>query len=330
VQIRAVREPDTADLAAALESVRRHLRPTPVVASPELGERVWLKLETLQPTGSFKVRGGIAAVSKIQSIDPNANVIAASAGNAGLGVAFACSVLKVRATIVVPTTVSPAKRDALKRFDVEVVEHGDTYDEAEAYGIEQTGSGAHFVSAYNDPDVIAGQSTILAELFEQVPSLAAVIAPVGGGGLVAGIAFAAASPGPEGTHRVDVHGVEAEMSRALSTAVAAGETVPIDVGPTLADGLAGNLEPGSVTVSLAARYVKSIVGVDDEALKDATRFLAYEHGLVAEPSGVAGVAAIRSGALTLKNDAGAGDVVVVVSGRNVSRGLLGRILESRA
>ena len=147
---------------------------------------------------------------------------------------------------------------------MEVVEHGDTYDEAEAYGIEQTESGAQFVSAYNDPDVIAGQSTILAELFEQVPSLAAMVAPVGGGGLVAGIAFAAAQV--RKVPRVDVHGVEAEMSRALSTAVAAGETVPIDVGPTLADGLAGNLEPGSVTVS-DHRAVREEHRVDDEALR---------------------------------------------------------------
>ncbi len=329
--IRRVREPDTVDLAAAIESVGRHLRPTPVVRSPGLGDRVWLKLETLQPTGSFKVRGGIAAVSRILSAEPDAKIIAASAGNAGLGVAFACAVLGVRAAIVVPTTVSPAKRDALDRFDVDLIERGDTYDEAEAHGIELAGFGGHFVSAYNDPDVIAGQSTILSELTYQVPSLAAVISPVGGGGLVAGIGLAAALwNSSEPGQAVDTYGVEAKMSRALSTAVATGKTVPIDVGPTIADGLAGNLEPGSVTVALAAQYVKSIVGVDDDALREATRFLAHEHGLIAEPSGVAGVAAIQSGALQMSERDTAGDVVVVVSGRNVARELLVRILEDPA
>jgi threonine dehydratase len=331
VEIRRVREPDIDDFEAATETVGRHLPPTPVIPSPGLGDRVWLKLETLQPTGSFKVRGGIAAVSRILSTEPNPKIIAASAGNAGLGVAFACALLGVRATIVVPTTVSPAKRDALRQFEVELLEHGDTYDEAEAYGIEQSNNGAHFVSAYNDPDVIAGQATIAGEICDRLPSVGEIIAPVGGGGLVTGIGFAVARRNSSGhAHPIQVHGVEAAESRALSTAVAAGETVPIDVGRTIADGLAGNLEPGSVTVDLAARYTTSIVGVDDDALRTSMRFLAYEHGLIAEPSGVAGVAAIQTGALRFDDDTPGRDVVVVLSGRNVSREMLLRILEDPA
>jgi threonine dehydratase len=331
MKIRQVREPDIDDLAAAAETVGGHLPPTPIIRSPGLGDRVWLKLETLQPTGSFKVRGGVAAVSRILSTDPNAKIIAASAGNAGLGVAFACALLGVKPTIVVPTTVSPAKRDALKQFEVELLEHGDTYDDAEAYGIEQSGNGVHFVSAYNDPDVIAGQATIAGEIYDQIPSAGVIIAPVGGGGLVAGIGLAVASRNGSGhAHPIRVHGVEAAESRALSTAVAAGQTVPIDVGPTIADGLAGNLEPGSVTVALAARYATSIVGVDDDALRKAMRFLAYEHGLVAEPSGVAGVAAILTDALRIDHEIPNRDIVVVLSGRNISRETLLRILEDSA
>jgi threonine dehydratase len=270
-------------------------------------------------------------VSRILDEEPRARILAASAGNAGLGVAFGCAVLGVKGTIVVPTTVSAAKREALKRFDVDLIEHGDTYEEAEAYGIEQSKSGTHFISAYNDPDVIAGQATIAGELFDQVPNLTSVVVPVGGGGLIAGIGFAAASTSSaKGHHPVEVHGVEAKMSPALSTAVAAGATVPIEIGPTIADGLAGNMEPGSVTVSLAARYATSIVGVDDDALRNAMRFLAYQHGLVAEPSGVAGVAAIMSGSLGLDDHSGNGDVVVVLSGRNVSRELLVSILADLA
>jgi threonine dehydratase len=321
MEIREVREPGIDDLHEASAIVRRHLKPTPLIQSTQLGDHVSIKLETLQPTGSFKVRGAIVAISKIIAREPDARILAASAGNHGLGVAFASALLGVRATVVVPTNASPAKLEALKRFDAEVIGHGDSYDEAEAYALNLTEPGSHFVSAYNDSDVIAGQSTVMTELREQVLNLASIVVPVGGGGLIAGIALAACVEDRD----VSVFGVEAKASPAVSTAIRAGHTVPIEVRPTIADGLAGNLEPGSVTVGIIAQHVKHIVGVDEKALRDAIRFLVKDHGLVAEASGAAGIAAILSGALEVPADR-SGETVLVLSGRNISTKLLDEVL----
>lgn len=316
---RQVREPTYEDVRSAAEVVARHLSPTPVVASPLLGERVLLKLETLQPTGSFKVRGALVALANVLAGDPGGRVVTASAGNHGLGVAFAARALGLPATIVLPENVSSAKRAALERFGdgVEVVAHGSTYDAAEAYALALATHGARFVSPYNDPDVIAGQATITLELFDQTDDLRAIVAPVGGGGLVAGLCLAAAQ------HReTDVYGVEADASPAVSASVAAGRVVEIHEEPTIADGLAGNVERGSVTIGLIARHVRRLLRADEAAIRQAVRFLAAEHGLVVEPSGAIGVGAVLSGLL----EPGSGETVIVISGRNVAAGLLADIL----
>jgi threonine dehydratase len=315
--VRAVREPGLADVLRAKEVLAAHLAVTPLIESPLLGDGVMLKLETLQPTGSFKVRGALVAVASAIADDPDRRVVTASAGNHGLGVAYAAQTLGVKATIVVPENSSAAKQAALARFDAELVLHGTSYEESEDHALFLTRSGARFISAYNDPDVIAGQGTIALELFEQVPDLTSIVAPVGGGGLLAGLALAASSrPG------VSVCGVEASASRAVSRSVAVGHVVPIEVGPTLADGLAGNIEAGSVTVPLIARYVRELVAADERVIRDGVRHLAFEHGLVAEPSGAIGVGALSHGLF----ERSGGKTVIVVSGRNVTRQLLVELL----
>ncbi len=222
-----------------------------------------LKLETVQPTGSFKVRGALVAVAAALQEGPDRPVVTASAGNHGLGVAWAARALGARATVVIPGNASETKRAGLEQFGVEVVVHGDSYDDAEARALTLASeSGARFVSAYNDGDVIAGQGTIALELFDQVPDLTTIVAPVGGGGLLAGLGLAAATrPG------VAVCGVEAAASPAMSTSVAAGHPVAVPIGATLADGLAGNIEPGAVTVAMVARDAEQIVGVDEESIR---------------------------------------------------------------
>jgi threonine dehydratase len=312
---RSVREPVYADVVRAAEIVREHLGETPVIESAALG--VHLKLETFQPTGSFKVRGALAAVARARQDDRRGRVITASAGNHGLGVAYAARTLGMSASIVVPESVSEAKLRALKRLsdeNVEVILHGAGYDEAERYALSLPG---HFVSAYNDPDVIAGQGSIALELFDQVPDVATIVAPVGGGGLLSGVALAS-SP----KHAVHVVGVEAEASPAVSKSVAAGRVVEVMEEPTIADGLAGNIEAGSVTIPLASRYVEDIFSVSEVSLRKAIAFLATEHGLVTEASGAAGVAAVADGHL----DASARPVVVIVSGRNIATALMAEIL----
>ena len=244
--VRDVVLPGPDHLEAAWKAVRRFLAVTPVVGVPQLGPSVLVKVETVQPTGSFKVRGGLAAVSATLERDPGRAVVASSAGNHGLGLAYAASKLGADVTVVVPTGPRRPRSAALEQFDVRLVLHGEGYREAETKALELAArDGSRYVSPYNDTDVIAGQATVARELVEQVPELGTVVVPCGGGGLLAGVTF-----GLEGTGAAVV-GMESVASPSMSSALAAGAIVPIEVEPTVADGLAGNLEPGAVTVGVA-------------------------------------------------------------------------------
>jgi len=318
---RAVRAPTRQELARAWDVVTARLEPTPLVRLPMpagSGE-VFAKLETLQPTGSFKVRGAFAAVAAYGNA---ARIVTASAGNHGLGVAFAAAAMGVPATVVVPTTASAAKVEALRTLGADLVEHGDDYDAAEAHALafaEEDGS--VFLSAYDDAHVIAGQATCMAEVAAQLPGAATVVVPVGGGGLLAGTAIQAAVEG-----RFTVVGVEAAASRGLSTAAAAGTVTTVEVRPTLADGLAGNLEPGSVTPAIAtANGVSTFVAVDEPAIEAAMHYLLRRCGLLVEGAGAVGVAAALTGALPP-----ADRTVVLLTGRNVAGPVLARLFAEPA
>ncbi len=319
--MRTVDIPDETTLRLATDVVRRWLAVTPVVASPRLGEGVFLKLETLQPTGSFKVRGGLASVAAATARDPGTPIVAASAGNHGLGVAFAADRFGARATVVVPRTASPAKVERLTRSAVQLIRRGEDYEGAEAYALALAAEmGGRFLSPYNDPHVIAGAGTIGGELIGQVPDLGTIVVPVGGGGLLSGIGLSTAKSA------IRLVGVEAESSRALSTSLAAGQVVTVPVRKTVADGLAGNLEPGSITVELARRHVSEMVAAREEEISEAIRFLASEHGLIVEGSGAVGVAALLFGRWRVP----AGRCVVLVTGRNITQSEFGRIVLDRA
>ena len=284
--MRTVQVPTLEDVHAAEARIRPYLRPTPLVDG--------LKLETLQPTGSFKVRGALAALT---ALEPGTKIVTASAGNHGLAVAWAAAQLGLEATVVVAETASPAKVAALRRLPATLVQHGADYDAAERHALSLDG---HYVSPYNDRDVIAGGGTLALEL----PDAETIVVPVGGGGLASGIGLAA---------RGRVIGVVAEASPAMRD-----HPATIEVRPTLADGLAGNIEPGSVTVELCRRHLDAVVSVTEDEIADAMRHLAREHGLVAEGSGAAAVAAVRSGKA---------EGVAVVSGRNVTLETLARVLD---
>jgi threonine dehydratase len=308
-------------MEAAWKAVRRFLAVTPTVGTPQLGLSVSVKVETVQPTGSFKVRGGLAAVSATLEEDPGRAVVASSAGNHGLGLAYAASKLGARVTVIVPTGASAAKVSALQQFDVRLVLHGEGYREAETHALELAATeGSRYVSPYNDADVIAGQSTLARELVEQVPNLGTVIVPCGGGGLLSGIIL-----GLEGTG-VRVVGIESEASPSVSTALAAGGIVPINVEPTVADGLAGNLEPGAVTVNIALEHDVAVLTVSEADIRSAMAFSATKMGLVLEGAGAVGVAALRAGVVT--PDANGKETVVILTGRNVAPKLLSEVLHS--
>jgi threonine dehydratase len=279
------------------------------VRAQALGDDVWLKLESQQPTGSFKVRGALAALS---ALDPGAEVVTASAGNHGLGLAWAATALGRRATVVVPETASPAKLAALERFDVQLVRHGPSYDEAEAHALELAARGATYVSAYNDTQVIAGQSTIGREL----PWPATVVCPLGGGGLASGLGLWAST-----CAGARVIAVESERSRVFRAALDAGAIVPIQPEPTIADGLGGNIEPGAATFELVRDHVAEVLSASEDELEDAIRFMVTGTGLVVEGAAAAAVAAVRAGRV-----GAGGPVVVVVSGRNIARPRLAALL----
>jgi threonine dehydratase len=283
--MRTVQAPSRAEVEAAAERIAPYLRPTPLVGR--------LKLETLNPTGSFKVRGALNALL----LADEEHVVTASAGNFGLGVAWAAQALGRSATVVVAESASPAKIEALRRFPVELVIHGADYDAAEQHALSLPG---RYVSPYNDTDVIAGAGTIALELGD----VETIVVPIGGGGLAAGIRLAT---------RARVVGVVPAAFPAMRVALEHGRVVEIEGERTLADALHGNIEPGSVTVDLLAGI--DVVEVTEEQIAEAMRFLAREHGLVAEGAGAAAVAA------------GIDDAVAIVSGRNVTRETFARVLQ---
>jgi threonine dehydratase len=286
-RMRTVQAPSRADVYAAAERIRPYLAPTPLIGN--------LKLETLQPTGSFKVRGALNALLRSDEA-----VVTASAGNFGLGVAWAAQQLGLSATVVVAETASPAKVEALRRFDVELVVHGADYDAAEQHALSLPG---RYVSPYNDTDVIAGAGTIALELPEDVET---IVVPIGGGGLAAGIALATDAR---------VVGVVPSAFPAMRVALEHGRVVEIDGSHTIADALHGNIEPGSVTVEML-RGVE-IVAVTEGEIEDAMRALARDHGLVTEGAGAAAVAAAIDG-------------VAIVTGRNVTRETYAAVLQRGA
>jgi threonine dehydratase len=313
--VRAVRHPTVDDLDRAWRVVHEYLQPSPLVAT-NVAADTWLKVDCWQPTGSFKVRGALAALSALDERSKAAGVVAASAGNHGLGVAHGATRLGIPATIVVPRTASVAKVAALAEFAVELVQQGDDYGAAEAYAISLATNGREFISPYNDPNVIAGQATIGRELADELTPPLTVVAPVGGGGLVAGLSlWATTRPG------VRVVGVEADASRAVSAAVNRGSTAPVPIANTLADGLAGNLEPGSITPEIIAKYTQALTSVTEAEIRDGMRFLAAEHGLVVEGSGAVALAALRAGRVAAN-----GRTAVVVTGRNIALPALAEVL----
>lgn len=314
---RTVSVPSSDDLNAARQIVSQHLLPTPLIGT---GEWSWLKLESLQPTGAFKVRGALAALS---GVTPGERVVTASAGNHALGVAWAARRLRIPATIVVAKTAAPVKIDKLRALEADLLLHGASYDEAEDYAIEMAANGARFLSAYNDTHVIAGQATVLDEVLAQLPEddlPLTLIAPVGGGGLLAGIALRAS----EVTNRdIRLIGVEAEESLAVSSSVAAGKTIDVPVGETLADGLSGNVEAHSVTVDILRDHHVRFEAVSEAQIRSAIRWLFRERGLVAE-----GAAATTIAALHADIDAPQeGHVVSLITGRNITWPTLRGILD---
>ena len=299
-------------------------RRTPLVSSPVLAEvagaNVFLKLESLQETGSFKLRG---AANKLLSLDPAVSqrgIITVSSGNHGRALAYVAHRLGLRAVVCLSTAVPANKRDAIQSLGAEVVVSGSTYDEAteEAYRLQEK-EGLEMVHPFDDPLVIAGQGTIGLELLEAYPGMDTVIVPLSGGGLLGGIALALKSADP----RIHVVGVSMERGPAMVESLHAGRVVDIVEEPTLADALTGGIKPNQHTFELIRDNVDETVLVSEEEIAAAMAFALGRHRLVVEGGGAVGIAALLSGKVRRLGE----NVAVVISGGNVDLPLLLQIAQ---
>jgi threonine dehydratase len=278
-----------------------------------------LKLDNLQRTGSFKERGALNKLLTLSETERKRGVIAASAGNHAQGVAFHAAAHGIRAQIVMPLATPQIKVAATKGFGAEVILHGATYDEAfEEAMRRRIEEGQTFIHPFDDAEVIAGQGTIALELLEQVPDIEAVVVPVGGGGLISGIACAL----KETNSRIRVIGVEPEKLPSMLRAREAGHPVTITTEATIADGIAVR-RAGDLTLPLVSRYVDEIVTVDDEEVASAILLLLEHEKTLAEGAGAAALAAVVQSKTNLRHRR----TVVLVSGGNIDVSLLAKIIE---
>jgi threonine dehydratase len=312
---------DAAAVRDAASRIAPHVRRTPTersAAISQLAHRdVFLKLENLQHTGAFKIRG---ALNAILQLDPSARaggVITASAGNHGQGVAFAARLVGVPACVVLPHGVPIAKLVAIQRSGAETVLADGGYDGAhETALVLAKERGMRYIHAFDDEDVIAGQGTLALELAEDA-DVDTIVVPIGGGGLVAGVALAVSERRP----RPRIVGVQSEGAPAFAESFAEGRVVERDAA-TIADGIAVR-RPAPRTLAIAARWIDDIVTVSDEAIARAIVILLERHKLVAEGAGAAAVAAILEG----NGHVGGERVAAVVSGGNIDPNLLGKVLQ---
>jgi threonine dehydratase len=244
-----------------------------------------------------------------------ARVVTASAGNHGQALAHAAGIVGVAVTVYVPEQAPRIKIDAMRHAGAEVVECGD-YDDAERRAKQRGATGdATFISPYSHPDVIAGAGTVALEVLDEDPGVELIVVPVGGGGLISGVAIGAGG-------RAAIYGVEAEASCPFTRSLAAGRVIAIEVAPTLADGLAGNIDPDTITFDLVRRYVAGIVTVAEAEIRAAIRGLITEERLVTEGAAATGVAAIATGRI----EAARRRVAVVLTGANIDPVTLRNIL----
>lgn len=312
------------DVRRARAAIAPHLAPTPLRRSFALRPRpAYLKLECWQPTGSFKVRGATNIVSSLTPAEQARGIVAASAGNHALGVAFAAAVTggRTRATLVVPETAPRSKVEKLRSFPVTVREVGATYDDAFAFAERLTAdTGAKYIHAYDDPLTAAGQGTIGIEILDELPDVGTIVVPIGGGGLIASIAVAVKELRPE----VRIVGVQPEASPSFRESLAQGRPLlRYAAGPTLADGIAGGI--GEILWAHRS-LVDDVVIVTESEIEDAVVALVADDQVVAEASGAVGVAALRSGRLAGLDDRPA---AVVVTGGNIDACILARLLAAR-
>jgi threonine dehydratase len=299
---------------AARRRIAPFVRKTPLEPSYELSRRtganVFLKLESMQVTGSFKPRGSFSKLLALDETQRSRGAIASTAGGHGIGLSYAAAKLGVEADIFLPHDADSRKVEEIRRLGARLT-FFDSIDEARVAAVKRSvDRGLPYISAYNDADVIAGGGTVGLEILEDLSNVDMIVVGMGGAGLISGMAIAMKDVNPQ----LNVVGVQPESNPVLVEWLRAGRPVEVDTRPSIAEGLGARIEEDSMTFPLALRYVDDTVVVSDDEIRDAMAFLLDEHQMIVEPSGAAPVAALlKASPLRYR------DVVVVITGRNISR-----------
>jgi threonine dehydratase len=302
----------------ARERIQAHIRKTDITQMSLPGGELYLKLENLQATGAYKVRGAFNCMLQLSEEQKHAGVIAASAGNHAQGVARAARELGVHCAIVMPAGAPLSKVAATKHYGAHVTLSGNGYDEAYAHALALSkGSGATFIHPFDDERVIAGQGTIALEIIDAV-NPAQIIVPIGGGGLAAGVATAAKGINPQ----IRVIGVEPANAASMKASIAAGRIITLISTNTIADGIAVKT-PGDVTYPICRDLLDDIVTVGDDEIAQAILHLLEKGKIVSEGAGAAAIAAVLNKKIALTDD---GPTVAILSGGNIDVNMISRII----
>lgn len=313
-------EPDIIEVYNAREVLRGVAVETPVIGPTTLSDKceLYLKAECLQLTGSFKLRGAYYKISQLSPEEKERGVIACSAGNHAQGVALGATHNGIKSLICLPAAAPLSKVEATKRFGAEVCLVDGVYDDAYQKALELKDEyGYTFVHPFNDPKVIAGQGTIGLEILEQLPQVDAIVVPVGGGGLISGVAVAVKSLRPE----IKVYGVQAEGAPSMKRSIEDGKRICLGSVSTIADGISVK-EPGDLTYELCRKYVDKIVTVNDDETTAAILALLEKQKMVSEGAGAVAIAAVMFNKLPVEGK----KVVCILSGGNIDVNLLNRAI----
>ena len=309
-------------IKAARENIQDVVTKTPIiysdVFSKESNNEIYMKCENLQLTGAYKIRGALNKIRSLTEEKKKKGVVCSSAGNHAQGVAYASTLEGVKSKIVMPKTTPLIKVQSTKNFGGEVVLHGNVYDDAysEAKRIEEE-EGLFLIHPFNDIDVILGQGTLALEIFEEIKDIDVIVCPIGGGGLISGVALAAKEINPS----IKLIGVQAEGANAMEQSFKKGKLINLDKVNTIADGIAVK-SPGDLTYKFIKDYVDDIVTVSDGDITESFIILTEKHKLLAEASGVASLAALKK--LNIKNK----KIVSIISGGNIDMVTISSLINS--
>lgn len=305
------------EVLQAAKRLRPHLTATPIEPASELGEHTYFKLENVNKTRSFKIRGALNALLALSEEERSKGIVACSAGNHAQGIAYASHLAGIQAKIVMPANAPKRKVKGVRRYGADILLHGDNYDAAELQARKMEDQmGMTFLSPYNHPQVVAGQGTIGLELFEALPNLGRIIVPTSGGGLLAGIGLVAKAI----NKHCQVIGVQSVATPAMHNFYYQTHLPQL---PTLADGLAGEIEAGSITLELCKQTADQIVLVHEEQIREAIGWMLEQHNWIIEGAAAVGIAAVRAGFIPSDNI----PTAIIVSGANIDYDTLRGIIQ---